>query len=149
MRSKSVMGLLSVFLLASTSAVAATYPELAERLGRRGAMAYPGGMDGGFSGRGDPSARGGSGGVATAYPAYGTTAMYMLPSGNAGVPDGRQVRWTYGQVNAASDPFYVWGLRTYGMYVPWSTPMSSWTNAQGWDWWRNRAGDSGPPPPLW
>jgi hypothetical protein len=76
--------------------------------------------------------------------------MFMLPKGAAnGLPDARQVRWSFGQVNAASDPFFVWGLRTQGMYVPWSTPMSSWTNAQSWDWWRRRAGDSGPPPPLW
>ncbi len=84
-----------------------------------------------------------------AYPANGNSALFMLPKGSNGLPDARQIRWSFGQVNAASDPFYVWGLRTQGMNVPWSTPMSSWTNAQSWDWWRRRAGDSGPPPPLW
>lgn len=142
MQSKSVMSLLSVFLLASTTVSAATYPELAERMSQRGAPSTYAGYGIGNSG---PA----YGGVATAYPAYGNTAMYMLPSGTGGIPDSRQVRWSYGQVNAASDPFFVWGLRTQGMYVPWSTPMSSWTNAQGWDWWRNRAGDAGPAPPLW
>lgn len=79
----------------------------------------------------------------------GNSAMAMLPAGSNGLPSPRQVRWSYGQVNASSDPFNAWGLSTQGMYVPWSTPMSSWSNAQGWDWWRNRAGDEGPPPPLW
>lgn len=134
MRTKRVIGILSASLLASSAVLAATYPELAERSVRR---PMPGGYESGKNG------------VATAYPAYGNSAMYMLPAGSSGLPDARQVRWSYGQVNAASDPFYVWGLRTQGMYVPWSTPMSGWTNAQSWNWWRTRAGDSGPPPPLW
>jgi hypothetical protein len=141
MRTKRVLGLFSASLLVSSAVMAATYPELAERASRRPVVA---GYDGG-NGAGAPP----SGGVATGYPAYGNTAMYMLPAGSSGLPDPRQVRWSYGQVNAASDPFYVWGLRTQGMYVPWSTPMSGWTNAQSWNWWRTRAGDSGPPPPLW
>lgn len=86
---------------------------------------------------------------APSYPLPGNSAMPMLPVGSNGVPNPRQVRWSYGQVNAASDPFNAWGLSTQGMYVPWSTPTSSWTNAQGWDWWRNRAGDEGPAHPLW
>lgn len=131
-------GLLSALLLVSTVAVAATYPELAEQRAARRApptIGYGNGYGYGANG--------------TAHPAYGNTAMFMLPKGANGLPDARQVRWSFGQVNAASDPFFVWGLRTQGMYVPWSTPMSSWTNAQSWDWWRRRAGDSGPPPPLW
>jgi hypothetical protein len=131
-------GLLSALLLVSTAAVAATYPELAEQRAARRApptIGYGNGYGYGANG--------------TAHPAYGNTAMFMLPKGANGLPDARQVRWSFGQVNAASDPFFVWGLRTQGMYVPWSTPMSSWTNAQSWDWWRRRAGDSGPPPPLW
>jgi hypothetical protein len=83
------------------------------------------------------------------FPLPGNSAMPMLPTGSNGVPNPRQMRWSYGQINAASDPFNAWGLSTQGMYVPWSTPTSSWTNAQGWDWWRNRAGDEGPAPPLW
>jgi hypothetical protein len=131
-------GLLFALLLVSTAAVAATYPELAEQRAARRApptIGYGNGYGYGANG--------------TAHPAYGNTAMFMLPKGANGLPDARQVRWSFGQVNAASDPFFVWGLRTQGMYVPWSTPMSSWTNAQSWDWWRRRAGDSGPPPPLW
>lgn len=151
MRTTRVTSLLSVFLLASTSAVAATYPELSERLSRRAAPVPYYQVIG--TGNTQPSygqvATQAYGGTATAYPAYGNTAMYMLPSGINGMPDARQVRWTYGQVNAASDPFYMWGLRSQGMYVPWSTPMSGWTNAQSWDWWRGRAGDNGPAPPLW
>ncbi len=138
MRTRRMTGLLSALLLVSTAAVAATYPELAEQRAARRApptIGYGNGYGYGANG--------------TAHPAYGNTAMFMLPKGANGLPDARQVRWSFGQVNAASDPFFVWGLRTQGMYVPWSTPMSSWTNAQSWDWWRRRAGDSGPPPPLW
>ena len=138
MRTRRMTGLLSALLLVSTVAVAATYPELAEQRAARRApptIGYGNGYGYGANG--------------TAHPANGNTAMFMLPKGANGLPDARQVRWSFGQVNAASDPFFVWGLRTQGMYVPWSTPMSSWTNAQSWDWWRRRAGDSGPPPPLW
>jgi len=147
MRTIRLLSLLSISLLATTAAIAATYPELAERFSRKAAPVpyyqVIGNGNTAASGTGYPN------GVANAYPAYGNTAMYMLPSSPNGTPDPRQVRWTYGQVNAASDPFYVWGLRSQGMYVPWSTPMSGWTNSQSWDWWRNRAGDRGPAPPLW
>ncbi len=136
MKTRRLASMFSALLLMSTVAVAATYPELSERGARRPAFNYG-------NGGGMPPP-----GYAMAHP-YGNSAIPMLPSGGNGIPDARQVRWSYGQINAASDPFYVWGLRTRGMYVPWSTPMSSWTNAQSWDWWRRRAGDSGPPPPLW
>lgn len=136
MKTRRSASIFSALLLMSTAALAATYPELSERATRRPAFNY--GNGGAMPGPG----------YAMQYP-NGNSAMPMLPSGGNGIPDGRQVRWSYGQVNAASDPFYIWGLRTQGMYVPWSTPMSSWTNAQSWDWWRRRAGDSGPPPPLW
>jgi hypothetical protein len=146
METTRVIGLLSALLLVSSAALAATYPELAERAYRGPGGPYYGN---GYPGGGNPYGPPGSGGVATAYPAYGNTAMYMLPQGSNGLPDDRHIRWTYGQVNASSDPFYIWGLRNQHMYVPWSTPMSGWTNAQSWDWWRNRAGDNGPPPPMW
>lgn len=94
------------------------------------------GLNGGYAAGGQPAPR---------FP----TALPLLPSGNHGLPATRQVRWTYGQVNASSDPFNVWGLSTPQMFVPWSTPMSGWANAQTWDWWRARAGDPGPPLPLW
>lgn len=77
------------------------------------------------------------------------SSLYMLPGGPVGTPDPRMVRWTYGQVNASSDPYNTWALSSPGLYVPWSTPMSSWANSQSWNWWRERAGDAGPPPPLW
>jgi len=151
MRTIRVTSLFSAFLLASSVAVAATYPEISERLSRK-ALPVPYyqviGNGNAIPNRGY-AATPAYGGTATAYPAYGNTAMYMLPAAPNGMPDARQVRWTYGQVNAASDPFYVWGLRSQGMYVPWSTPMSGWTNSQSWDWWRGRAGDNGPAPPLW
>ncbi len=84
-----------------------------------------------------------------AYGAPAGSTLNMLPSGGNGLPDPRQIRWSYGQVNASSDPFNAWGLSNQGMYVPWSTPMSAWANSESWNWWRTRAGDSGPPPPLW
>jgi hypothetical protein len=77
------------------------------------------------------------------------STLNMLPAAGSGLPNQRQIRWSYGQVNASSDPFNAWGLSNQGMYVPWSTPMSAWANSESWNWWRTRAGDSGPPPPLW
>ena len=143
MRTTRVIFLISAVLLTSSTTFAATYQELSERTARR-PIANGGGNTMAY-GQQMPN-----GGVATAYPGYGNSALYMLPMNGAnGMPDARQVRWSYGQVNAASDPFYVWGLRSPGMYVPWSTPMSGWTNSQSWNWWRTRAGDSGPAPPLW
>jgi hypothetical protein len=153
--------LLLLALLGSGPVHAATYAELAQRNAQRQQpMAYPGygnavqspGYDnaaGAYAQTGyAPSGNfyAGAGGN-TMLP--GNSALPMLPIGNNGMPSPRQMRWSYGQVNAASDPFNTWGLSTQGMYVPWSTPMSAWTNAQSWDWWRNRAGDAGPPPPLW
>ena len=144
MKMKNIFQLFAIQLLASSAvAVAATYPELAERAAPR---AHAGNGYGNTMGMipGYPVPR---------SPAYGnivTSNSSMSPPGSSnGMPDPRQIRWTYGQANAASDPYWIWGLRTQGMYVPWSTPMSSWTNAQNWDWWRTRAGDGGPPPPLW
>lgn len=77
------------------------------------------------------------------------TATSYLPTGSNGLPTGRQIQWTYGQVNASGDPFNVYGLSTPNMFVPWSTPLSGWANAQSWDWWRARSGDAGPSLPLW
>jgi len=93
-------------------------------------------------------------GMTGGYPGASTTArwptaMPYVPTGADGVPTGRQLQWTYGQVNASSDPFNVYGLSTPYMFVPWSTPLSGWTNAQSWDWWRSRTGDAGPSLPLW
>lgn len=168
--------LLAALLLASGSVIAASYGELGDMRGqplpgapaqawnagvyvppasnpnnccKPAPMPYPGYaggpqmMPGYAAGGGYPGAIG--------YPPAGRwpTAMPYLPVATNGLPASRQVRWTYGQVNASSDPFNVWGLSTPHMFVPWSTPMSAWTNAQTWDWWRNRAGDPGPALPLW
>ena len=64
-------GLLSALLLVSTAAVAATYPELAEQRAARRApptIGYGNGYGYGANG--------------TAHPAYGNTAMFMLPNSN-------------------------------------------------------------------
>ena len=70
-----------------------------------------------------------------------------LPYGPyADLPNGRLLVWTFGQVNSTTDPFNTTGLSTPFMFVPWSTPLSGWTNAQTWNWWRERAGVQ---PPYW
>lgn len=160
-----ILVVLTLLLPAATfSALAASYAEVTQiRLpppvtkainsgvlgssnGQTAGPIYPGYSGGPQMVPGYVSGRGPYGGVpALRYP----TAMPLLPAGDNGLPATRQLRWTYGQVNASSDPFNVWGLSTPNMFVPWSTPMSGWTNAQTWDWWRTRAGDPGPPLPLW
>ncbi len=47
---------------------------------------------------------------------------------------------TFGQVNSTTDPYNPWGLSTPFMFMPWSTPLAGWTNAQTWNWWRERSG---------
>jgi len=70
-----------------------------------------------------------------------------LPFGReAGLPQGRLQVWSFGQENSTTDPFNTQGLSTPFMFVPWSTPLSAWTNAQTWNWWRERAGVQ---PPYW
>lgn len=64
-----------------------------------------------------------------------------LPIGpSADLPHGTQQLWTFGQVNSTTDPFNPWGLSTPHMFVPWSTPLSGWSNAENWNWWRKRSG---------
>jgi hypothetical protein len=153
--------LLALMLLSGTAATAATYAELAQRsapsyvpqqdnaanYGNANAPRY--GYAPAYAPNYAPTPPQGYYGMENRYPPSPSNAMSMLPTGNNGAPNQQQLRWSYGQVNAASDAFNAWGLSTQGMYVPWSTPMSAWSNAQQWDWWRNRAGDAGPPPPLW
>ncbi|HUO53099.1 MAG TPA: hypothetical protein VMU18_00040 [Rhodoblastus sp.] len=70
-----------------------------------------------------------------------------LPFGpQANLPNGRLQTWSFGQNNSTTDPFNLTGLSTPFMFVPWSTPLSAWTNAQTWNWWRERAGVQ---PPYW
>lgn len=151
MNNTELVSLTLILALAAPVAGAGTYHELAERSAQRQYSA-PVTMSAGVSIQrfaAPPPMLNGYHSPAPYYPLQGNSAMPMLPNGSNGMPSPRQVRWAYGQVNSASDPFNAWGLSAPGMYVPWSTPTSSWTNAQGWDWWRNRAGDDGPAPPLW
>lgn len=70
-----------------------------------------------------------------------------LPFGREGrLPSPQTQIWSFGQVNNTTDPFNQTGLSTPFMYVPWSTPLSGWTNAQTWNWWRERSGTRSP---LW
>ena len=74
-------------------------------------------------------------------PAYQANPRAFLPYGPYGdQPNAQMQLWTFGQVNATTDPFNPWGLSTPYMFVPWSTPLSGWTNAQTWNWWRERSG---------
>ncbi len=80
-------------------------------------------------------------------PSLWTSPKPYLPLGpQANLPNGRLQVWTFGQVNSTTDPFNSSGLSTPFMFVPWSTPLSGWTNAQTWNWWRERAGVQ---PPYW
>lgn len=86
-------------------------------------------------------------GVAQLPPGALMPAEAFLPFGReAGLPAGQTQIWTFGQVNQTTDPFNQSGLSTPFMFVPWSTPLSGWTNAQTWNWWRER---SGVRPPIW
>jgi hypothetical protein len=164
----TVRGMLLVALGAmglGSTAHAASYAELGEMRGQAvpgwGAMPPAAAGYGGArpAGPAYPGYNGGPQmmpgyGMAGGYPGAGTrqrspTATPYLPNGGNGLPTGRQIQWTYGQVNASGDPFNVDGLSTPHMFVPWSTPLSGWANAQSWDWWRARAGDAGPSLPLW
>lgn len=71
----------------------------------------------------------------------------FLPFGREGrLPSPQTQIWSFGQINNTTDPFNQTGLSTPFMYVPWSTPLSGWTNAQTWNWWRERSGTRSP---LW
>ena len=72
-----------------------------------------------------------------AYPPFGPYAD---------APRGAVRSETFSQFNSSTDPFNPWGLSTPFMFVPWTTPLSGWTNAQTWNWWRER---SGAPPANW
>lgn len=72
--------------------------------------------------------------------------VFLPLTPDARLPAGHTQIWTFGQINNTTDPFDQSGLSTPFMYVPWSTPLSGWTNAQTWNWWRERAGVRSP---LW
>ncbi|WP_081533474.1 hypothetical protein [Rhodovulum sp. P5] len=65
-----------------------------------------------------------------------------LVTGPGGEPGGAIPIWSYGQMTSMSNPYDPWGLSTPFMHVPWSTPLSGWTNATTWNWWRERSGAS-------
>jgi len=65
---------------------------------------------------------------------------YLPVDGHGAGPHGQIELWSFGQMNSTTDPFNPWGLSTPYMFVPWSTPMSAWSNAQTWNWWRERSG---------
>lgn len=66
--------------------------------------------------------------------------LYMPMQGNGDLPHNQLNLWTFGQMNSTTDPFNPYGLSTPDMFVPWSTPLSGWANAQTWNWWRERSG---------
>jgi hypothetical protein len=79
-------------------------------------------------------------GAATLPPMITNPTPWLPLSPNGAQPHGQVQLWTFGQVNSTTDPFNPWGLSTPFMFVPWSTPLSGWTNAQTWNWWRERSG---------
>lgn len=86
-------------------------------------------------------------GVAQLPPSAFAPPDAYLPFGrDARLPGGATQIWSFGQINQTTDPFNQTGLSTPFMFVPWSTPLSGWTNAQTWNWWRER---SGVRPPIW
>lgn len=83
-------------------------------------------------------------GTAALPPGWSTPPEALLPMRDGGLPNGAVQLWTFGQVNNSTDPYNAWGLSTPFMFVPWSTPLSGWTNAQTWNWWRTRSGVRSP-----
>lgn len=83
-------------------------------------------------------------GVAALPPGWSTPPEAMLPIRDGGLPNGAIQLWSFGQINNSTDPYNPWGLSTPFMFVPWSTPLSGWTNAQTWNWWRMRSGVRSP-----
>lgn len=86
-------------------------------------------------------------GTATLPPSWYVPPEAGLPMTRDGrLPNGALQVWSFGQMNQSTDPYNQWGLSTPFMFVPWSTPLSGWTNAQTWNWWRERSGVRSP---LW
>lgn len=83
-------------------------------------------------------------GVAALPPSWSTPPEALLPMRDGGLPNGAVQLWSFGQINNSTDPYNPWGLSTPFMFVPWSTPLSGWTNAQTWNWWRTRTGVRSP-----
>ncbi len=147
----------------AASASAATYGELAGGNGMGPQNPWPTGPYAAAPTPGScpqcqqmPMSGGPQGMPPSALDAPGTASLpaswYMPPE--AGLPFSRDGRlpggalqvWSFGQQNSTTDPYNQWGLSTPFMFVPWSTPLSGWTNAQTWNWWRERSGIRSP---LW
>ncbi|MGV6820500.1 MAG: hypothetical protein ACWA5T_08385 [Parvularcula sp.] len=47
--------------------------------------------------------------------------------------------WSYSQLRTTTNPYFGWGLYTPYLWMPWSTPLTSWSNAVTSEWWRTRA----------
>ena len=73
-------------------------------------------------------------------PVQANPRAYLPMDGSGDTPNDQLRLWSFGQVNATTDPFDAAGLSTPYMYVPWSTPLSGWSNAATWNWWRERSG---------
>jgi hypothetical protein len=73
-------------------------------------------------------------------PVQANPRAFLPLSGTGDTPNDQLRLWSFGQVNATTDPFDAAGLSTPYMYVPWSTPISGWSNAATWNWWRERSG---------
>jgi hypothetical protein len=92
-----------------------------------------------------PAARGQEGAPpvaldAPAFPPPAPPPRYASNGPGAAAPNGPLTLASFQQVNSTTDPYNAWGLSTPFMFVPWSTPLSGWTNAQTWNWWRERSG---------
>ncbi|MDE2578251.1 MAG: hypothetical protein KGL46_05550 [Hyphomicrobiales bacterium] len=153
------LSVLALLLAAAPAAMAATYGDLSAQPDTpppayaAGPYAEPP-MPGACPQCGHPSFSGGPQGVmpapldapGAAQLSYTPPERYLPFSRQAGLPHGRLQVWSFGQINSTTDPFNQIGLSTPFMFVPWSTPLSGWTNAQTWNWWRER---SGVQPPYW
>ncbi|MCE1237025.1 MAG: hypothetical protein LWW93_11790 [Hyphomicrobiales bacterium] len=118
-----------------------------------GATPFGGAMSGAPGGPGWPGTNGWGGppslpydapGVAALPPGWSTPPEALLPMRDGNLPNGAVQLWSFGQINNSTDPYNPWGLSTPFMFVPWSTPLSGWTNAQTWNWWRTRSGVRSP-----
>lgn len=161
MRLSTFAPLLVAALGVASPAVAATYGELSSGMGGVPQVNWSAGPYAATPVPGScpqcmpmQSPSGAQGMPAPMYDAPGTASLppswYVPPE--AGMPFAREGRlpggpvqmWTFGQVNNSTDPYNSWGLSTPFMFVPWSTPLSGWTNAQTWNWWRERSGTRSP-----
>jgi hypothetical protein len=164
MRTKTLAALLATTLLSFAAPVgAATWGELTSGTNGAAQGPYPVGPYAVAPQPGtcwqcqSPSISGGPQGTPPAQldaPALSQLPPQALMPPDAFLPFGREGRlpspqtqiWSFGQVNNTTDPFNQAGLSTPFMFVPWSTPLSGWTNAQTWNWWRERSGTRSP---LW